>query len=94
MKVKRGNFFVIMFFAFLIVASVFTIVGLQSRLNDLRADYEELEQLVIDYKDEVDGLKHELESEIDDEYVAKIARERLGYHMPGEKIFYFGGYGK
>lgn len=91
---KRGNFFVIMFFAFLIVASVFTIVGLQSRLNDLRADYEELEQLVIDYKDEVDGLKHELESEIDDEYVAKIARERLGYHMPGEKIFYFGGYGK
>ena len=94
MKVKRGNYFVIMFFAFLIVASVFTIVGLQSRLNDLRADYEELEQLVIDYKDEVDGLKHELESEIDDEYVAKIARERLGYHMPGEKIFYFGGYGK
>ncbi len=83
-----------MLFAFLIVGSVFTIVGLQSRLNDLRTDYEELEQLVIDYKDEVDGLKHELESEIDDEYVAKIARERLGYHMPGEKIFYFGGYGK
>lgn len=91
---KRGNFFVIMLFAFLIVASVFTIVGLQNKLNDLRADYEELEKLVVDYKDEVDELKHELESEIDDEYVARIARERLGYHMPGEKIFYFGGYGK
>lgn len=91
---KRGNFFVIMLFAFLIVASVFTIVGLQNRLNDLRADYEELEKMLVDYKDEVDELKHELESEIDDEYVAKIARERLGYHMPGEKIFYFGGYGK
>ena len=83
-----------MLFAFLIVASVFTIVGLQNKLNDLRADYEELEKLVVDYKDEVDELKHELESEIDDEYVARIARERLGYHMPGEKIFYFGGYGK
>ncbi|MBP3333389.1 MAG: septum formation initiator family protein [Clostridia bacterium] len=91
---KRGNFFVIMLFAFLIVASVFTIVGLQNKLNDLRADYEELEKMVVDYKDEVDELKHELESEIDDEYVARIARERLGYHMPGEKIFYFGGYGK
>ena len=90
---KRGNFFVIMLFAFLIVASVFTIVGLQNKLNDLRADYEELEKMLVDYKDEVDELKHELESEIDDEYVAKIARERLGYHMPGEKIFYFGGYG-
>ena len=83
-----------MLFAFLIVASVFTIVGLQNKLNDLRADYEELEKMVVDYKDEVDELKHELESEIDDEYVARIARERLGYHMPGEKIFYFGGYGK
>jgi cell division protein FtsB len=83
-----------MLFAFLIVASVFTIVGLQNRLNDLRTDYEELEKMLVDYKDEVDELKHELESEIDDEYVARIARERLGYHMPGEKIFYFGGYGK
>jgi len=91
---KRGNFFVIMLFVFLIVGSVATIVGLQSKLNELRNDYAELEQLAIDYKDEVDELKHELESEINDEYVAKIARERLGYHMPGEKIFYFGGYGK
>lgn len=91
---KRGNFFVIMLFVFLIVGSVATIVGLQGRLNDLRDDYAELEKLVTDYRDEVDELKHELESEIDDEYVAKIARERLGYHMPGEKIFYFGGYGK
>ena len=91
---KRGNFFVIMLFVFLIVGSVATIVGLQGRLNDLRDDYAELQELLTDYKDEVDELKHELESEIDDEYVAKIARERLGYHMPGEKIFYFGGYGK
>lgn len=91
---KRGNFFVIMLFVFLIVGSVATIVGLQNRLNDLRDDYAELEKLVTDYRDEVDELKHELESELDDEYVAKIARERLGYHMPGEKIFYFGGYGK
>lgn len=91
---KRGNFFVIMLFVFLIVGAVATIVGLQSRLNDLRNDYDELQELLTDYKDEVDELKHELEREIDDEYVAKIARERLGYHMPGEKIFYFGGYGK
>ena len=91
---KRGNFFVIMLFVFLIVGSVATIVGLQGRLNDLRDDYAELQELLTDYKDEVDELKHELEREIDDEYVAKIARERLGYHMPGEKIFYFGGYGK
>ncbi len=83
-----------MFFALLIIAALFTIVGLQTRLSDLRDDYNEIEKQLTAYKDEVDGLKYELERELDDEYIAKIAREKLGYHLPGEKIFYFGGYGK
>ena len=32
--------------------------------------------------------------EIDEEYINRVARERFGYHIPGEKIYYFGGYGK
>ena len=91
---KRGNFFVVLFFAFLIIVAIFSIVGLQARLNDLRAQYEEIQELVTEYRDKVDGLKYELEQEIDDEYIARVARERFGYHIPGEKIYYFGGYGK
>lgn len=91
---KRGNFFVVLFFAFLIIVAIFSIVGLQARLNDLRAQYEEMQELVTEYRDKVDGLKYELEQEIDDEYIARVARERFGYHIPGEKIYYFGGYGK
>lgn len=91
---KRTNIFVIILFATLIVAAIFSIVGLQSTLNDLKKDYAELEQLVTEYKDRLDGLQYELEHELDDEYIARVARERFGYHMPGEKIYYFGGYGK
>ncbi len=91
---KRGNFFVVLFFTFLIIVAIFSIVGLQSRLNDLRAQYDELNELVTEYRDKVDGLKYELEQELDDEYISRVARERFGYHIPGEKIYYFGGYGK
>ena len=91
---KRGNFFVVLFFTFLIIVAIFSIVGLQSRLNDLRAQYDELDELVTEYRDKVDGLKYELEQELDDEYISRVARERFGYHIPGEKIYYFGGYGK
>lgn len=91
---KRGNFFVVLFFTFLIIVAIFSIVGLQSKLNDLRAQYDELGELVTEYRDKVDGLKYELEQELDDEYISRVARERFGYHIPGEKIYYFGGYGK
>lgn len=91
---KRSNFFVVLLFAALIVTAVFSIVGLQSKLNDLKGDYAELEQLVAEYRDRLDSVEYELECEVDDEYIARIARERFGYHLPGEKIYYFGGYGK
>lgn len=91
---KRSNFFVVLLFAALIVTAVFSIVGLQSKLNDLKGDYAELEQLVAQYRDRLDAVEYELECEVDDEYIARIARERFGYHLPGEKIYYFGGYGK
>lgn len=91
---KRSNFFVVLLFAALIVTAVFSIVGLQSKLNDLKGDYAELEQLVAEYRDRLDAVEYELECEVDDEYIARIARERFGYHLPGEKIYYFGGYGK
>lgn len=91
---KRGNFFVVLLFAVIIVVAIFSIVGLQGRLNDLKKDYAELEELVTEYKDRVGELEYELESEIDEEYINRVARERFGYHIPGEKIYYFGGYGK
>lgn len=80
--------------ALVILAAIFSIVSLQSKLNDLKARRDELEELVIEYRDIVDGLKYELEQEVDDEYIARIARERLGYYKIGEKIYTPGDDGK
>lgn len=84
---KRGNFFVVLLSALAVIAAIFSIVSQQTRLNDLRAKQAELEELVVEYRDKVDGLKYELEREIDDEYIARVARERLGYYKIGEKIY-------
>ena len=84
---KRGNFFVVLLSTVVVIAAIISIVSQQSKLNDLRDKQEELEKLVVEYRDKVDGLKYELEREIDDEYIARIARERLGYYKIGEKIY-------
>jgi cell division protein FtsB len=91
---KRGNFFVVLLSVLAVVAAIFSIVSQQARLNELRKKQEELEGLVIEYRDKVDGLKYELEREIDDEYIARVARERLGYYKIGEKIYTPGDDGK
>ena len=84
---KRGNFFVALLSTVVVIAAIFSIVSQQSKLNELRDKQKELEELVVEYRDRVDGLKYELEREIDDEYIARIARERLGYYKIGEKIY-------
>ena len=91
---KRGNFFVVLLSTVVVIASIFSIVSQQSKLNDLRDKQEELERLVVEYRDKVDGLKYELEREVDDEYIARIARERLGYYKIGEKIYTPGNDGR
>ncbi len=47
---------------------------LQNELDDKTEELEELQEL--------------LEGELDDDYVKKIARRSLGYHMPDEVIYY------
>ena len=69
--------------------TLFEIISTRVELNSLLEEKAELEQTIEEYSDRVDELEYELEKEIDDEYIIKIARERLGLHLPGEKIFYY-----
>ncbi|MBE6618164.1 MAG: hypothetical protein E7626_00080 [Ruminococcaceae bacterium] len=91
---KRGNFFVVLLSALVVVVAIFSIVSQQAKLNELRQKQQELEELVIEYRDKVDGLKYELEQEVNEEYIARVARERLGYYKIGEKIYTPGDDGK
>ena len=85
----RGNIFLVLIMVILLVTVMYMLVTTRVELNSLLEEKAELEQTIEDYSDRVDELEYELEKEIDDEYIIKIARERLGLHLPDEKIFYY-----
>ena len=85
----RGNIFLILITVILLVTVLYMLVTTRVELNNLLEEKAELEQTIEDYSNKVDELEYQLGKEIDDEYIIKIARERLGLHLPNEKIFYY-----
>ena len=55
----------------------------------LTAQRKELEKQVIAQQDEVDEMRYDLDRPIDDDYIIKFAREKLGLRLPGETIFHY-----
>lgn len=41
-----------------------------------------------EYEEAIDKLKFDLEQEMDEDYIMRIAREKLNYYLPDEIIFY------
>lgn len=86
---SRGNIFVRLLWVGFVVLALFSIVSSQMTINELNDEREALAEQVIDVQDEVDEMHYDLERPIDDEYIIKFAREKLGYHLPGETIFHY-----
>lgn len=86
---NRGNIFVRLLWVGFVVLALFSIVSSQMTINELNAQKEELAEEVIAVQDEVDEMQFDLERPIDDEYIIRFAREKLGLHFPGETIFHY-----
>lgn len=87
-KSARLNFFIKLTILVVICFCAFNIIRLRAEYNELRQSEEELLAEKQAYEDEIDRLREELEHEMDDEYVMRIAREKLNYYLPDEVIFY------
>lgn len=84
----RTNLFVRIALIIIILVCLFTIIKLQIQFNNLNETRKELESSVLNYKNEIEELKSKIDEPFDDEYVIKLAREKLGYHLPDEIIYY------
>ena len=84
-KKKRIIIFVISFM--LTVSAIVSAVNLmnynQRRKEAIRLA---LKREELEYR--VDELKHRLDSPIDDAYIEKVAREKLGLYFPDEIIYF------
>ena len=84
----RSNIFVKIGITVVIVVCVITILRLQIQFNKLNDEKKLLQDQVLDYQEDIEELKAEIERPFDDEYVIRVAREKLGYHLPDEIIYY------
>jgi len=67
---------------------VITIVKLQFDFNRLSQQRDELQAQVEEQEEYNEGLEERLSSPFDKDYIISIAREKLGYCLPDEIIFY------
>lgn len=69
------------------VWAAFTIVSLQLKIMAKESEMSELQQQIDAQKLENRQIQDVLDSGDDAEYIARIAREKLGYISPGQKVF-------
>jgi cell division protein FtsB len=85
---KYSNIFikaaVLAFVSFCVV----TIIKLQFDYNRLSQQRDELQAQVEEQEEYNEGLEERLNSQFDKDYIISIAREKLGYCLPDEIIFY------
>ncbi len=88
MKTDRSNFFVKLAILTVICFCILNIVKLQMQYNGLKEQAAQLEIEKEKYENSIDQINTELNSEFNNEYVMRIAREKLNYYLPDEIIFY------
>lgn len=66
----------------------FTLVSLQLQNNHLHDTAATLSTQIEEYEEYIHSLQTTLDAPMDEEYVAEIAREKLGLRYPQEVIFY------
>jgi cell division protein FtsB len=85
---KRVNIFTkAVIFTFSVFCAV-TIISQQLEFNELNEMRLGLQRQISDTKLQIEELETDLARPFDSEYIAKIARSKLKYHMPEEIIFY------
>jgi len=72
----------------LALTAIISVISLRMQHNDLKEKAKELEGKVEMLQDEVDREKAELEHPFDEEYVSRIAKEKLGLRYPQEIVIY------
>ncbi len=84
----RLNFFVKLTILVVICFCAVNIIKLRTDYNDLKDREAELLKEKAEYEEAIDKLKFDLEQEMDEDYIMRIAREKLNYYLPDEIIFY------
>ncbi|MGN0539522.1 MAG: septum formation initiator family protein [Candidatus Fimenecus sp.] len=85
---RRRSFILTLGLVLLMGYFVITFFSLRLSINERRSVLEQKNAAYQQQLAENERLKSVVESEDKSEYIEQVAREKLGYVMPGEKVFY------
>lgn len=85
---QRLNIFVKVAIITFICFCIATIIGQQFEYNSLCESEDSISDHISSLKADIEELEDMINQPYDDEYVKKVARKSLGYHMPEEIIYY------
>lgn len=86
-KIKMNFFVKTAIFTFICFCLIL-IINLQFDLNELKKSNVLLNSQIETYDDYIEQIKEQLDQPYNDEYVERVAREKLNYRLPNEKIFF------
>ena len=87
-RTKETGFFVkVAVFAFAVFA-VITIVELQLKYNQYEMQRDQLRAEISNLEDKVEELEDRANSDMDEQYIISIAKDKLNLRLPEEIIFY------
>ena len=87
MKLTRNLFVKLAMLVFSVFCFI-TIITLQLENNSMKEQAEALDARIQEYQIYIEDLQTTLSAPMDEEYVADIAREKLGLRHPQEVVFY------
>lgn len=73
-----------------IAAGIISSARMLVKYNEYRDKIDELSAQKIKYEESIERIRYGLEQEFDDEYVEKIAKEKLNLCRPDEVVYYNG----
>ncbi len=71
-----------------VMIGIFTVARLEMKYNDIEAQRKELEEQYEQNIELIEDIERDLDAEFDDDYVIKIAKDKLNLCLPEEVIFY------
>lgn len=86
-RLKNSGFFRMIIFAMMIVGVV-SIVKLQLEYNSLKVRRDALLAEIQNAGERIEMLQSSLDTPFDDDYIIKIAREKLNLRLPEEIVYY------
>lgn len=86
-RFKNSGFLRVIIFAMMIVGVV-SIVKLQLEYNSLKVRRDALITEIENTGERIEMLQSSLDMPFDDEYIIKIAREKLNLRLPEEIVYY------